>query len=213
MQVGHGVAIIPVFGILGRHLSFLSLFCGGCDYEHVCEMTEIADADPSIQTILYNFNSPGGQHIGMIESMQKIGKVGKKKVAYFDKCCGSAAFGLAAVCDEIYCAPTAQAGCIGSYMACMDTSREWEMLGWRLELFRSGKYKAAGEEGKEWTDDERAWFQQQTEYAAKQFKDAIQNALKVRHRHQTHDRSRAHGGSDLFRAASRRDRPRRWRGQ
>lgn len=173
MQKGNGVAIIPVHGVLGRHLSFLDLFCGGCDYEYVMQMIALAGADPAVHTIIFDFNSPGGCSIGNNECAEAIASCEKKTVAYFDEVCGSAAYLLASQCDEIFAAQSAITGSIGSYMALLDSSREWELQGLKLELFRSGPLKAIGLDGKTVTDEERAYVQSQVDYAAGKFKAAV----------------------------------------
>ena len=173
MQTGGGLAIIPVHGVLGRHLDSLDLMCGGCDYDHVSQMTELANEDPSIHTIIYDFNTPGGQAVGNPECAMDIAASPKRTLAYFDQQCASAGYFLAAQCDEIHAAPSAITASIGSYMAAIDNSREWEMLGWKLQLFRSGNLKAAGEDGKAWTPEELKHFQGLAMFAGNTFKNAV----------------------------------------
>lgn len=173
MQTGSGVAIIPVHGVLARHLGFLELWCGGWDYDHVSQMLDLAEADPSIHTAILEFNSPGGSFTGNVECAKRIAASPLKTVAYFYQACCSAAYFLASQCDEILCAPSCQTACIGSYLACLDDSREWEMEGWKLELFRSGPLKAIGIGGKEFTPQERDYLQGQADFAANQFKSHV----------------------------------------
>jgi ClpP class serine protease len=176
MQKMGTVAVIPIQGVLGRHLSFLALWCGGCDYDHIEQMLDIADADPVIETIIFAIDSPGGSNTGCPECAARILASPKHTVAYSDATCCSAAYWLASQCSEIIFSPSAIVANVGSYIAAIDNSREWEMQGWSLELFRSGPYKGAGEDGKAWTAEERAFFQQQVTFAADKFKAEVMGA-------------------------------------
>lgn len=159
MQKVGPVAIIPVFGVLGRHLSFLALWCGGCDFNHVEQMAQLAEGDPNITTIIFYFRSPGGNAVGCEECATAIASLTKQTIAFADiECCSCAMF-LAAGCDEILFSPSAMVGSIGCFIAAIDSSKEWENEGLKRELFRSGPLKAAGMSGKPWTDIERATYQ------------------------------------------------------
>lgn len=172
MQVGNGIAIIPVNGVMGKHLSFLELWCGGCDYNNIGQMLENAVEDGSIHTVIFHITSPGGMVVGLPELCAKLeaarGRV--RLIAFADMECCSCAFWLASACDEVYFAPSAVVGCIGCYIAGADTSREWEMEGWKLELFRSGDLKGIGLDGKEWTEKERKFLKDRAINGGEKFK-------------------------------------------
>ena len=159
MQKVGPLAIIPVFGTLGRHLSFLSLWCGGCDFGHVEEMARLAEADPLIETIVFYFRSPGGMVVGCEETAAVIAGLTKDTLAYSDEECCSCAMWLAAACDQIVFSPSAIVGNVGCFIAALDDSGQWAADGIKRELFRSGPLKAAGISGKPWTDAERKSYQ------------------------------------------------------
>lgn len=177
MEIRNGIALIPVSGVLGKRLSFLELWCGGCDYEHISEMIDLALEDVSVHTVIFNFNSPGGMVIGMAELGEKIKAAGEmvNTIAYADMVCCSAAMWLAVCCNEIYFAPSAAVGSIGVYMAGLDVTREWEMLGWKLELFQSGALKGVGIEGKAWTDEERKFLQARVDRDGARFRSHVRS--------------------------------------
>ncbi len=161
MEVGNGVAVIPVHGALGPNLSLLALYCGGVDYSHLAQFAQMALYDPTVHTVVLDFDSPGGSCRGLPECAAVIAQLAavKTAIAYTSGLCCSAAYYLACYCAEIYSSPSASVGNIGTVLACLDNSREWEMNGWRLELFASGALKGAGFDGKEWTSVEREFFQ------------------------------------------------------
>jgi ClpP class serine protease len=67
-----GTAIIPVHGIIGKHLSMLETMCGGCDLDRVSQMLDVAAADESVKRVLLDFRTPGGTVTGFPELARKI---------------------------------------------------------------------------------------------------------------------------------------------
>ncbi len=171
MTVEQGVAIIPIWGVLGKRLPMLNLMCGGCDYDNVTAFAQLAMADDSIRSVILDFDSPGGQARGIPECAAVLAQLAEVKpvISYTDTCCASAAYRLAIEAGEIYAAPSSTLGSIGTIIAALDNSREWEMKGWVLELFASGALKAVGCEGKRWSDNERQFLRGQMERKQAQF--------------------------------------------
>ena len=176
MQKVGPIAIIPVFGVLGRHLSFMSLWCGGCDFTHVEQMAQLAEADPNIETIVFYFRSPGGMVVGCEETAATIAGLTKNTIAYSDEQCCSCAYWLAAACDQIIFSPSAIVANIGVFIAALDDSAQWATEGIKRELFRSGPLKAAGIEGKAWTDAERKSYQARVDSTFGEFKTFVASA-------------------------------------
>lgn len=170
MQRLGNVAVIPVFGTLGRHMSFMALWCGGCDYSHVEQMAQLAENDPAIETILFYFRSPGGMVVGCEECAAVIEGLTKNTIAFSDDECCSAAYWLASACDMILFSPSAIVGNVGVFIAALDDSQQWANDGLKRELFRSGPLKGAGIEGHAWTDAERKSFQMRVESTFSEFK-------------------------------------------
>jgi protease-4 len=165
-----GVMLIRVHGIIGRHLGWLEMMCGGYDLDWLNADLDALEADTSIHTVIFDFNTPGGQTSGVAEAAARIAALGVNTIAYTDGECCSAGYYLASACDEILASPSATVGCIGVYIAGVDSSRAWEQEGLKLKLFRDGKFKALGMDGKEWTADEDAFLQARTDKVSAQFK-------------------------------------------
>jgi signal peptide peptidase SppA len=156
-----GLAVVELRGIVTKKDP--GLLCG----PRMLALAEFDDllqslvADAGVQTVLLDFSSPGGSVVGLEETAANILDLAEEKrvVAYTsDEMC-SAAYWLACAAGEIYAAPSAIVGSIGSYMAGVDDSREWEMEGLELKLFRSGSLKAIGLPGKKWTPEEEAYLE------------------------------------------------------
>ena len=170
-----GVAVIHAEGIIGKHVP--DMLCGPqiVDLAKLDSLIEETAADVGIHTVVINLKSPGGCVIGLPETAQNLRDLAQEKrlIAYSDYECCSAAYYLAAACDEIYAAPSAVVGSIGTYMAALDSSRAWEMEGFKLKLFRVGNLKAIGHAGKEWTEEEEEYLQSVADKAGKDFHDWV----------------------------------------
>ena len=143
------IAVVPVFGIIGKRLSELETACGGVDLENIESALAAAVADPRIREIVIHFDSPGGVVTGVPELAAKIRAWRDTKPihAFTDTLMASAAYWLASACTSITCTPTADVGSIGVYMALIDESEAWAREGYRLVLIKAGVRKAEGHPG------------------------------------------------------------------
>jgi ClpP class serine protease len=166
------LAILPVHGILGKHLSNLEMMCGGADYAIIARQAANIAADERITDVIIHFDSPGGSCIGNVECAKAILDLSKAKttIAYTDAKCASAAYFLASACGRIVAAPSAIVGSISTYAAFLDESRAFEMEGLEVKMFRSGAVKGAGTRGKPWTPEEIAAQQLVVDQFSAQFK-------------------------------------------
>lgn len=172
VQVIGSLAILPVRGMLGKHLSTLEMWCGGSDYAIIARQAANIAADERIENVILHVDSPGGNCVGNVECARAIAALAEKKsvVAYTDQLCASAAYFLASAADRIVAAPSAIVGSISTYSAYLDASRAYEMEGLEIRMFRSGEVKGAGYPGKPWTEAEIAAMQLVTDQFSAQFK-------------------------------------------
>jgi len=159
VRVAGRTAVVPVHGALGRHLSLMEMYCGGCDYAILTQQLRNAEKDASIDHIVLDFRSPGGMAAGLEETCDVLNNLGKHTIAYTDGQCCSAAYALAVQCDETFGAPSSTVGSLGTLIAFLDSSRAMEMQGLSLEVFRSGPLKAAPLQGESLNDTTRAFYQ------------------------------------------------------
>ena len=135
-----GVAVVPVQGVLCRHADMLSEVSGATSYEQLRKDLEVALTSPECKAILFDFDSPGGEAKGCFEMADAIFAARGRKplVAYVGGTCASAAYRLAAACDEIVCAEAAQLGSIGVVVALIDDRKADEAQGIkRIEIVSS----------------------------------------------------------------------------
>lgn len=106
-------AIIEIDGMLFPKPNILTLFGFGTALSDIQAQIEQATNDPQIKKIILNFSSPGGSVTGVNELANRIKIMNKPIVAYVSGMAASAAYWLAAACDEIIVDATATLGSIG----------------------------------------------------------------------------------------------------
>ncbi len=128
-----GVAIIPVRGIISNRLTFMDLMMGTRPNSPAAIAQAVAQAvnDPQVKAVILDFDSPGGVVTGVPEAFARIFAMRGKKplLAQVSGSCGSAAYWLAAACDEISATPTALVGSIGCYQVHEELSKMYADIG------------------------------------------------------------------------------------
>lgn len=121
----HGsTAVIPVVGPIFRYADWFTDLCGGATVESIARDLTAAVEDPSVRSVVLNFDSPGGEAAGIGELAQMIrGAAGRKRVvAYADGMACSAAYWLASAASEVVCSESAMLGSIGVVMGYTKTA-------------------------------------------------------------------------------------------
>lgn len=108
-----GVAVIPLMGPIFRYANIFTEISGATSLELLAQDFDKAVNDPSINRIILNIDSPGGQASGIAEFADMVRASPKKVTAYVGDLCASAAYWIAAGCDDIAVAKTASLGSIG----------------------------------------------------------------------------------------------------
>lgn len=168
-----GIAVLHLTGIIAKRAP--EMMCGPpiIDLARLDNLLEDLANDTALTTIVLSMDSPGGTMLGLEETAARIRELsatGKRLIAYTDLQMCSAAYYLAAACDEIYASPTACIGSIGVYCAGLDSSRAYEMEGLELILAKSGTLKAMGHPGKAWEPHERQHLQETVDRAGAEFR-------------------------------------------
>mgnify|MGYP001598134588 CR=1 FL=1 len=170
-------AIIPIHGVIGKKLSPMEMACGGADVDAISASLDAAVADPAVQRIILDIDSPGGQVTGVPELANKIARArdtsGKTITARSDTVIGSAAYWLAASAHEIHVTPTTQVGSIGAALTVRETIDNKSADGrTRLRVFRSGADKLPGADGP-LTEQQAAAAQKRVDHIGALFRDHV----------------------------------------
>ncbi len=161
-----GVAVIPLCGVITPSASFLSmLFGGGGGLEAFRASFMEALSAPEVGSIVLDVDSPGGMVSLVPETAAMIRAARGKKpiIAVCNTTAASAAYWLAAQCDEVVCTPSGQAGSIGVYMIHEDLSGALDQRGISVTYIKAGKHKAEGNRTEPLSDDAKAFRQQEVD--------------------------------------------------
>lgn len=120
-----GVAVLHITGPLFRYANLFTMLSGATSYDLLARDFAKAVDDRSIDAIVLNIDSPGGEASGVSEFAEMIFSARGKKpiVAYVGGAGASAAYWLAAAADEVVINDTAALGSIGVVLGIED-SRE-----------------------------------------------------------------------------------------
>lgn len=181
-SVQDGVAVITAEGVIGRKFSNALQSSGVVSVDVLSRLVTQAAADNSAQAIMLCLDSPGGTVSGIVEAAGAIrdARAVKPVVAYADGRMQSAAYWLASQADVIYATPSASVGSIGVYAAFLDRTRQAEMEGVKVELFKSGKFKGMGIPGTSLTDEQRHMMQAEVDKLGSQFRAIVRDGRKPR---------------------------------
>jgi signal peptide peptidase SppA len=165
------VAVIPVRGVIAHRMGSMDDTSGGTSCERIGAMIDQVAADPSIPTIVYDFDTPGGTIPGVQELAAKMFALRgqKKQIGMVQGLAASAGYWLASQCDEIVSIPSGLAGNIGVFTVHQDLSKALEKEGIDVTLISAGKYKTAGNPFEPLSDDERAVIQARVDAVYAQF--------------------------------------------
>jgi signal peptide peptidase SppA len=139
------VATIPLKGMLTPSPSFFSLIFGGDEGGLLGFRSSLrqAVADPKVQAIALDVDSPGG-YVDLIPEIAaeiRAARTQKPVVAVSNTMMGSAAYWLGSQASEIVVSPSAEVGSIGVYQIHMDQSKALAMRGIATTIVKAGKYK------------------------------------------------------------------------
>jgi len=173
-RVKNGVATVPVHGAIGRGMSEMErLVYGFADIDQIAANVRKAIGDDEVSMIVMDFNTPGGSVAQIPETADLIASSPKPVVAYVDELCASAGMWLACACGFIAATRSAELGSIGVYATIYDVSAFYDAMGVSVEVFKSGKFKAAGVPGTSLTDDQRMMLQESVNETFEDFKSFV----------------------------------------
>lgn len=165
------VAVIPISGVIAHRMGGMDESSGGTSAERIGKTLDRIAADPQIATIVYDIDSPGGTVPGIQELAAQMWALRgqKKQIAQVNSLAASAAYWLAAQCDEIVSLPSGTAGSIGVFTVHQDLSQALELEGIDVTLISAGKYKVEGNPFEPLSDEAKAVLQARVDTAYAQF--------------------------------------------
>ncbi|KAB0269058.1 S49 family peptidase [Microvirga brassicacearum] len=158
-------AIITVEGELVNRGAWVGADSGLTSYEGVASQLKEAARDASVQTIVLDMESPGGEAVGAMEIASLVRKVNadKRVVAVVDGMAASAGYAIASGADEIITVPSGIVGSIGVVMLHIDQSQALADRGIKPTLIFAGAHKVDGHSFAALPENVRADFQSEIE--------------------------------------------------
>jgi len=168
-----GVAVIPVYGVLLNKFSACWGFVTG--YNFIRAQMNAADADPDVNLIVFDVDSPGGDAAGCFELTAEIRELETPTMAMVDDLGASAAYGICAAPDRTVATPSASVGSIGVYRMMIDVRQMDANDGIKFDFIVSSgsDFKLAGSPHVELTDEMREWFQEAVDVRMQEFVDDV----------------------------------------
>ncbi len=152
------VAVLPIEGVI---LPFASY----SDYDLITTPTMVrdfirrAEADPFIEAILLEINSPGGTPVAAEQISEIVSDTTLPTISLIGDMGTSGGYLVAAAADSIIASPMSDVGSIGVTMSYLEESLKNEEEGLTFVPLASGEFKDAGNPNKPLTDEERTLFE------------------------------------------------------
>ena len=145
------VAVIPVQGVISRYSSSVGRISQprGTSVQSIREQLQAALEDDTVETIVFDINSPGGSALGVAELADDIRALrGRKRmVAQVEGLMASAAYWIGAQADEIRATRGSEIGSIGVYAIVDDYRPFYRERGIDTKVVRSSPLKGVGVQG------------------------------------------------------------------
>lgn len=145
---GTAVGVIRISGVIAEHARQVDDVSGpgGTSTERIAQALRQALADPNIDSIVFDVDSPGGNVFGVQALADEIfaARGRKRMVAVANSLMASAAYWIASAADEIVVKPGGQVGSIGVVALHEDISEAAAKVGVKYTFITAGKYKVEG---------------------------------------------------------------------
>lgn len=140
------VALVPLHGVMMQRADLFSEVSGLLSTEQVGRLVDQAAADPSVEAIVLDVDSPGGSVFGTAELAAKVAAAAKQKkvIAVADSTAFSAAYYVASQASEFVVTLSGMVGSVGTLMVHVDESEKLKMAGEVVTVVASSELKAAG---------------------------------------------------------------------
>ena len=144
----HGIAVVPIVGPLLSRGDWLTEMFGIMSYADVGDAVDTAFADPAVNAVLLEVDSPGGEVGGLFDLVEQIrearASTGKPVWAVASESALSAGYAIASTADRLYVTRTGEVGSIGVVAAHVDESAADAMAGQKWTLIQAGAKKTDG---------------------------------------------------------------------
>lgn len=162
-------AVIPVFGALVNRFNATYGFITG--YNYIKNAIATALMDDSVDTIILDINSGGGEVAGCFETVDyiKTARAQKEIHAIVDSSSYSAAYAIASACTSIKATPSSGVGSIGVVAMHASYKKMLENEGISVTFIKAGEHKVDGNSYEDLTDSVKADMQKRIDATYTEF--------------------------------------------
>lgn len=162
-------AVIPVFGALINRFNATFGFITG--YNYIKNAIATALADESVDSIILDINSGGGEVAGCFETVDyiKAARSQKEIHAIVDSNCYSAAYAIASACTSIKATPSSGIGSVGVVAMHASYEKMLENEGISVTFIKAGDHKVDGNPYEELSDSVKADMQKRIDATYQEF--------------------------------------------
>lgn len=162
-------AVIPVFGALVNRFNSTYGFITG--YNYIKNAIATALADESVNSIILDINSGGGEVAGCFETVDyiKAARSQKEIHAVVDSSCYSAAYAIASACTSIKATPSSGIGSVGVVAMHASYEKMLENEGISVTFIKAGDHKVDGNPYEELSDSVKADMQKRIDATYQEF--------------------------------------------
>lgn len=167
--------ILPVKGSLFPRANLFSSMSGGVSVEELRANFKAMVESDMVESILLDFNTPGGKVDMIAEFANDIFEARGTKpiVASVNSLCASAGYYLASQADEIYSTDSGIIGSIGVIGVHQEASQREEKAGIKSTVFTAGEYKGIGNPHEPLSESDKFHMQEQLDETYTEFIDAV----------------------------------------
>lgn len=170
-----GVAVLPLHGTISPRMNTLDAASGGASAERFERDFRAAVADNTIEGIVLDIDSPGGNVFGVEEAATAVfeARGSKRIVAHANPVMLSAAYWIGSQADELVMTPSGEVGSVGVYAYHEDLSALLEAKGVKPMLITAGEAKTDLHPAFPVTDEALAHRQSRVDAYYQRFVDAV----------------------------------------
>lgn len=175
-EVVDDVAVIPVDGVIAKRMNLFSQISGGVSTDLLARDFKAALADPMVEAIVLNIDSPGGTVDGTVDIARLVyqSRGIKPVVAYTDGTMASAAYWIGSATDRVYIGNDATlVGSIGVVATHTDVSQAEVQRGIKTTEIYAGRYKRIASHYVPLSEEGRAYLQDRVDYLYSVFVTAV----------------------------------------
>lgn len=163
MSFGDAVAIVRVEGVIvpgeAPPPSLFGANAGAAFSKTIVDQLKRANENSRVKAVILAVDSPGGSVFASDEIVQQIKKMDKPIITSMGSLAASGGYYVSAPTDEIWASPhtlTCSIGVISQFLNVEEFAKEW---GITAVTIKSGRFKDTGNPFREFTEDDRALWQ------------------------------------------------------